>query len=446
MFNLVNPIPDSIKDTKTLTEFFEKYSIIPYYGYGEETSHNFLKLLSDICTLSASHKACKDDIKMYAFGSRVDIIKQPIPGLIEESDDVVSNIEKRSFYENFFKRYNISVTECVNVTREIYEQISDSGNGYLKISISTVGGTTQVDLKVLHYKHVAYLLTQKNEDKILVYTKKWGDETYWDKVKPELYTASYVGKQFNWKKTGSKIETVLHLKTKNDDSDYYGRPDILSVLYWMFTEWAQSDLALKTGSTEFVAKTLLAFEEPDPARKIKGSSDENRGKQFRQKLNVLRELATNEGEVGNAKTLAAIEYPFGGQPPQAINLNINRDTAFTEQQIKNATDYIYAAHRWNKELTGFSAAKSNIGGNVILDLFTVKNTAVIVPMQDDYTQVWANILQEIATQVGYTSEVYTFQFPNLIEELVLNLANAKNSSSVIANGVQSEDIETETNV
>ena len=44
-FNLINPIPEALKDPKKLRKFFEKWDIVPYYGDRSTTSHNMLRVL-----------------------------------------------------------------------------------------------------------------------------------------------------------------------------------------------------------------------------------------------------------------------------------------------------------------------------------------------------------------------------------------------------------------
>jgi len=428
--SLVNPIPAIIADPVELGEFFTKYSIIPYYGTAESTSHYTLSLLSDLSTLSSSHKSCKINISKYAFSSKVDIVKQSIPGLLEddESDDL-SRADKIKFHNDFLNVYGIKLPSIVELSKSLYNDNADCGNAYLRIRVVKVGGTTQVFFKVLHYKQIAYLRTKKNEDRILIYTKKWGDEQYWAKNPPTLYKASYLNEPFNWWKRSNVIETVLHLKNRCDESDYYGRPDILSVMYWMFTEWCQQDLSVKTSSTEFVSKILLAFEEEDPARGKKGTSKTSKADKFRKRMITIRSLTTNEGNYDEAKTVGGIEYPFGSKPPIAIKLDINRDVKYSEFQINKASSYIYSIHGWDKQLSGFEPARSNIGGNIIIDLFVQRNIGTIMPLQDKFSDLWSNVFNEVALVVGYNGDVHTVKYANLIDSLVDKLIASKDGKT-----------------
>lgn len=420
--HLLNPIPNAIADPAELGRLFGKYGIIPYYGTTAGTSHSMLNLLADLSLLSPSHQACKDDIKTYAFPGYVDLVRRAIPGLVQDDVKEVSMEEKTIFYDNFLLANGITLPGIVEATREMYDSITDSGNAYLRIRISELGDSRSVTLTPLHFRHCAYLRTKKKEDRIIIYTKKW-DESYWKEVPPEIIPVSYLNQPFVWQKRGNTVETILHIRNKADGSDFYGRPKILSVLYYMFVEWTQSDLAVKTGSTEFVSKMLLAFEERDPARKLpKGETQETL---FRKQMLTLRALTTNEGGIGDSKTLAGIEYPHGGKTPVPINLQINRDVSFTESQIRIATAYIYALHKWDRQLTGFEGARSNIGGNILIDLFTVKNIGTILPLQKDWATAWGNILQEICAKTGYNREIYGIEYPNLISTLVEQLRGGK---------------------
>ena len=146
-------------------------------------------------------------------------------------------------------------------------------------------------------------------------------------------------------------------------------------------------------------------------------------------MNVIRKVTTNEGGFGESKTLAGIEYPHGGRPPTAIPLAINRDVKYSDFQIDKASSYVYSIHGWDKQLNGFEPARSNIGGNIIIDLFITKNTGTILPLQNDWCEIWAEILVEIAGQTEYQGQVYTLKFPNLIDELVEQLIASKHGKT-----------------
>ena len=146
-------------------------------------------------------------------------------------------------------------------------------------------------------------------------------------------------------------QTVFHIKNKRDHSDFYGRPDTLHKLFWMFTEWRMSVLLAKVADSEIGAKALLTMQAQDPAGRISGDDDGD--------LNIieiaeaLRKVTTNRGKFEEMESLGVVRYPYGGEKPSLLTLDLNRDTAFTNLIIDRTSDHIYAGHRWSKLLSGF---------------------------------------------------------------------------------------------
>ena len=428
MLQFVNPIPEAIRDQKALGDLLEKYNIVPYFGCDEYTSHSFIGLISDLSELSPSHQACKADFKSYAFGNCANIVAKSIAGFFdEEFDDEINRDEKLQFIE-WLDSLGISLTSLIDCVNELNNALLDSGNAYLMIKIVTVGSTKKVFFTPLHYTQCGYLATKSGEVKKLINTEYWNEE-WWKKKRPLLISSSNKGEAFNWdgREGGPLRQTVLHIRGDKGKSKYYGRSPIISVLYWMFVEHQLANSSVITSSYEYTSKTLLAFEEAKPERRkgTKGS-----GEAFRRKMGVLRRLATNEGGIEDAKTLAGVQYPHGGKPPTAIQLGVNRDTAYSQYQLDTATGLIHAVNKWDRTLTNIVTPKSNIGGNVYRDVFTIKNVSTIEPMQTFWADVLTDVFSQIAIETKYAGEVRSLKFKSAIDNLVdkLSTGNSRNNN------------------
>lgn len=433
MINLKNPIPEQIKDPLELSKFLDKYSIVPYFGYEEQTSHSIMKLIRDLSRLSPSHNACKRDVKTYAFSSEARIIEKPIPGL--KLDLEVLGDSEAINAALWLDSLNISLPQLIDISRDLYDKYSDSGNAYLHIKIIRVGGTTVVNLSSVSYTQAAYLATKSGEDRQIIMTERW-DESWWAKKPPTVCPASVIGKPFNWKQSSGSWETVVHFKNLPDKSNWYGFPPTLDIMFWMFVEFSQSDLAVKISGTEFVTKKIIAFEEVNPVR-YKNAEDGDKEIDFRKRMNVLKKLTTNTGGQDEANSLAGIEYPYGQKPPETIDLEVNRDTKYADWVLNKASNYIYASHGWYRQLTGMSDMKSSIGGNIVVDLFNVANISTVTPVQVYWRNAWAQILSEIGEATG-TNVEWTINFENIIGGLVENLRESKGDEPILTEQITEE--------
>ena len=433
MLQLHNPIPEAIRDQKQLADLMGEYNIVPYYGCDDYTSHSFLGLISDVTELSPSHTACKRDFRTYAFGNSAKIVAQQIAGFYDEDfDEAIPRTEQIAFLE-WLKDLGITLPATIDCVNQLNSSLLDSGNAYMLIRIVKVGSTHQVYMFPLHYTQCAYLATKAGEVKKIINTEVWSEE-WWKTKKPLLVSASHPGKPFNWdvKRNGAVKETILHISSGKGKSKYYGRPDILPVLYWMFVEFQMANMSVKTSMSEYTAKKVLAFEEPDPTRR-KGTT--NSGFTFRKKMDALRKLTTNEGNFDESKTIAAVQYPHGGKPPTAITLEVNRDTAYAEYQWDKASGLIHAVNGWDRTLTNIVTPKAAIGGNIYKDLFQIKGVSTIKPMQTFWQNVLSDIFDSIAEETGYIGEVRTLKFNSALDNLIADLGNEnKNTENGAATG------------
>lgn len=416
MISLKNPIPEQIRDPEELSNFLKEYSIIPYFGYNDATSHSLMTLIRDLSRLSPSHQACKNDISKYAFSSEVRLIQKPIPGLKMGIVDLPDAEAIR--WAEWLREIGITLPQIIAVTRDLYDRLADSGNAYLHIKIVRVGGTIQVSLNSIPYIQAAYLATKRTEQRQIIMTEKW-DEGWWKIKPPTVAPASQIGRAFAWKGGGNMMETVVHFNNLPPRTGWYGFPPTLKNMFWMFVEFSQSDLATKISNTEFVTKKIIAFEEVNPVRFKKGEEDD-KAADFKKKMRVLKELTTNEGDFENSSSLGGIEYPYGQKPPTAIDLEVNRDTEYADWVLTRASKYIYSMHGWYPQLTGMSDMKSNIGGNIVVDLFNVANVSTVMPLQVFWRNAWSQILAEIGTALSIDI-AWTVNFENLIGDLVENL-------------------------
>lgn len=390
LLELNNPIPDSINDPAELTQLFKDFSIIPYYGTEEASSHNMLQVLSDLSTLSPSHQACKEAIKAYAFSGGFDYVKPRIPGVRYSDEDQPLDDATKAIFAEQLVELGIPPLHYQSILEQMDDSLRDSGNAYLLIKVTKLGRVRKVYLSVLPYREVAYLENKKKgEPDVFVVTEKW-DVTYWQKKPPRLIWASKPERAYNWQTIRDGYQTILHVRSPKG-SKFYGRPRTLSALFWMFVEVASGDQTVRISRSDFVAQMIMAFEEPPPER-IVGTADERR-LAFKNKMREMRKVTTVEG--ANAKVLGGVQYPHGGKPPSAIKMNLARDPEYLRYTTSRAADYIYAAHDWDRQLSGLETVGANNGGDVYLSILKIKNISVIKPAQI----MWGNIASDMIRQV-----------------------------------------------
>lgn len=422
-FTLRNPLPSVFKDNSDNRNTYDEFGLIPYRGNSKESSHSYLKLLYDLFELSPSQGSCINDIVNYAFSGDIDLVKSSKPGLKLEKSGEMNDSEKVDYCTKLESLGISSLLEIGRLSKMKGRHKKISGNSYLYVKVVTINGESKVSFKVYHTLCGMILKKKKDTDPTtIVLANDFTSTTLKDKDKRKLVR---VYPDVNISGAGKVFETVFHLKANEEESDIYAMPDSLQTLRWQYIESALADLSCKISGTEFVAKQLLVMPGPDPA--TDGTGDDNQKSKFLRMTHSLRDLMTNEGH--NAKSLGIIQSPFGSDMPELHNLEVNRDSAWFKCQMEIASNYIYAAHRHNKQLTGMSTATSNIGGNVIFDLSVKFNHTVVKPIQAQCENEWLEIMDWIMSVTG--NEAYKgvrFKFNDNIKEQLKDLKDGGEKS------------------
>jgi hypothetical protein len=445
-----NPIPEALRDGQVLRDFLKKYSILPYYGDNETSSHVMLQLIHDLTSLSFSHATCKRDLKFFTFPKNVEFIEADAINATEYDEEAVLDRKAKKEYKEYLKKLGIDMRGFINNIQQIDDDVRDSGNGYLKIQLYKEQAKWSVKFEIIPYRQAAYLATKRGEPKTIIHSEYWTEDWFRTK-RPRTYPVSHLEGDFNWKTRlgGDIMETVVHFRSDVDESSVYGRPAILPALYWMYVEHSMASLAVKIAGTEFTAAHILAVEEEDPARsrsrrkKSQSASDTGGPKaqdksDFAKRIEGLRILSTNAGDVGEAQALVGYKYAHGTKPPTLISLQTNRDVNYNNFLLNTSSGIIYSLNGWDRQLTNIVPIKTNIGGNVLIDLFTIKNIATVMPRQLEWSNNIAKIFEEIGAVVDPKKEFHTVMFPNTIDALILRLTKINESRNALKQSINGE--------
>lgn len=448
MFGINNPIPPAIRDSDKEGLFWRSMAkkrrrLIPYYKDGTNTAHGFLTVFQDICRLSDSVKACVKWTRQYAFGGKigtVDIIERPTPG-VEEESEILSPTERQPFLD-WLKEVGIRPTQFAKHTCKLFLHDVESGNSYLRIRITRVDDVIRVSFKPIPPREIAYIEDKETGIRRLVVAKKW--EYHSGKFTGEEYPVSEMGEDWVWDDLeGGMSQTILHVKNDVDDSDWYGRPDLLPVLMWMGSEHKTGEHNFKVNSTSTVATKIISVKkEYEEEEEVLCSNCEkedcaNSGKQqgsFQKKAHTLRKLTTNEGDIGEVKGLALLEYEE--EAPKDITLDISRNPAWMKESLSTSSRKIHSIMRVPVELTGAMQGKSGLGGQQIMNLFIMTDGSMVTPLRGEWANYWSEAIGQIAEKLGREDMVkYGIRFPDRIEKVIEALRlTLKKDNHANANG------------
>jgi len=467
LFKLDNPIPETVKDRDELTEAIRKWQGIPYYGTTESTSHTFLDLLSTLTEMSNTFRSCVNDMNKYIFGQRITFVKGDIPGMQTDVEELSSDAQLEYF--NWLKERNISPRHVLQMSRRINWHLYVNGNSYLLIRRIEVGSTVRYEMKVIHYKHFMYRKSEDIGQEFGLISKFLDDPVMLEKHPPKILPVTLNGEAIVWENIKPGVEeAIIHFKKEDQDgeSDFYARPDILSVLTWLYVDFQLGNLNSKVAATELITKKILAFQAPDPATVEEGDEEDEeileelseqgiavkkrKNTQFHENMMVLKNLVTNisthpTDTMGGrqASSIAGIQFPFSGQPPTAIDLEMNRDTTHQEFQLDKAVTCICANLGWSPELLMIRRTTTTLGGNLLYDIFTMKNESTIRPRANTFEDFWNGILEQIRERENAprSFDGYGIRFPDVITEMIDRFKGTGGRADIGENPVRDQSID-----
>lgn len=372
----------------------------------------------DVHELSSSASACINSINHYAFDGDMDIVDCGIPGFLSETREL-SYTERLSFVQRL-SDLGIPMTDIISITKDCERNYKQSGNAYLYIKKYTLAGQQRAKVESVHPLNLAYLKPDK-DDKTGIRTFVFSEN--FDQTQSYQFKFKLIRAFPEWTVTDGVEETIIHFANFTGKSTWYGRPNSLSVLFEMWSESKSGEQRMKVSNSDFVSTMILAFEQESFESDTQG--DEDKESTAIDKGKILRAAMTNRGD--NASSLMTIDYPNGGNPPTAIEVKVNRDHQYMKESANISASRIYESFDWSRELTGGVNAKGGIGGNILKDLFSIKYTTTLQPLQDTWAHRWGKVFNL------FFEDNLTVKYPNLIENFNWNveLETKENAESEI---------------
>ena len=443
LLKLPNPIQVAIQERRwndTQPRKYLDWRLLPQYGSSFEYGRAVVNLLSTLSEVAPSYRAATNDLKTLSFGNAFQVSKKSFPGLRLQTETSVSDNEAISFASLLSDR-GLNLVDVLKVCGQVEEHLNANGNAYIRVIRVTEGDASVYRISVIHYLHIAY--GENNSGQRVVIASQWLDDEEEMKRKGVLLfipTPAYSGALI-WNRIAGTDQAVIHVKaeTQAGTSGLFERSPLLAFLPQLYTDYQMGVLSSKIAATDLVTKKILAFQGPDPNSLPEGDDPGQMqelnsrgdigaratGDYFQRNMLILRELTTNLGrhpaEEGHGKspaTLAGIEYPHGSQPPVTIDLEINRDTAYHTFQTDKAGTIICASIGWALELTSIRQAKATLGGNLLRDMFVLKNEVTIKPKQQWYENLLLWLIDSILSDSGTTENPYMVRFENTIEDII----------------------------
>lgn len=392
-FEIENPLPEQIKDTKELNKFFKQFPFVPFAGYNKSTAHTLLKKFIDYKTLSVTNGACIESIKTYSFGGKIEVVKSFYDEFdLGEDIEEVSRELKISFLD-FLGTIDLQGGSWNSIACDLVESFLSTGNAYLEIVRTETGGVRYDTLKVHDSSDCLYVATEENEQKMIGISCDWTDQ-YLRENKPRI--VPLYPTFFSYEEDDS-IRSIIHMK--NGNYKWYGRPTVYSALSDMYNEHQSRTYISKQLKKNFMPQLIMEIEE-EQSQKGLFNDEKDKEAGFRNTADRMEQNYTNEGD--DPTTLMILTRPYGSKQAAFHDINPNTNERYFKTMLAEFRRNIVMAHDWSEALL-LKDKSSGFNSDMFMDILKIESATKILQMQNLASTVINRAIRNIALDRGLTS-------------------------------------------
>ena len=421
ILSLTSPLPHPPVEGSELDRAYQphRFTTVPRYGIDERVSMWWVNLIRTLTENSPTYSKTTRRINDFAFGHVASIGPRGAAGL---KDSEVSAELPRATQVSVaaqLRGMGISLPVLLDTCKQIQAQLNRDNNALLVIQVATVEGASWVRLSVPDAQCWGYWRNDElpEGERVVLVSKFLTKETELQKHEPAAYRVTGMGRPFRWTQDGDVLSAAVHIvRGKVDDGTLYARTDRVPDLNNLATDYLLTDKFAKDASTDLVARTILAFQRPERKFEKIDPNTEEPVDEFTQFVSQLRELTTRQGN--KPSSMVALEYAAGANPPVNIPLDVNRDTDYQTFSRKSVQADICGALGWSPVLNFSEQAATNLGGNLLYDLFEVIGMTTVESIQCFYEELTGQLFEELAAVGVQGAQGYQLKFANLVTDFV----------------------------
>jgi len=160
LFELENPIPGEITDTRDIQKVFNEFRLVPFATRDKRTGHALLYWYLMLAQLSPMNAACIEKTKKYVVGSRAFIQRSEDPEFDTGEERQPATTAESVRYKEALDEFVTFEGGVVKFHQNLMWSYDVTGNAYVEVSYSVVNGQTRFNLKYRKATEVLYVLTK----------------------------------------------------------------------------------------------------------------------------------------------------------------------------------------------------------------------------------------------------------------------------------------------
>lgn len=343
LFELKDPIPGEIADTKELSKVIQDYKLVPYAGSDTQTGHSTLAWYNMLGKISPTNGAAIDKLAKYAVGGRGVFVRAENPDYdLGEESQPLTRAEKTVYQDAItqFIEFDGGVREF---HRKLTKEYKTNGNGWVEMSVSNVQGQVRVHLRLIEQANVMYRKSEPDEMRFAAISPIWTDGYL--KKNPPRFVPLFP----NFVSDGGVQKTLFHLKS---GGRWYGRPDSQSADLYKYREVQDAMYTVRQAANNFTGQLIIEVEDDgqDPAIDEAGAWSAG----FDSFADRMIENYTQRGS--DPMSVFVTSRSLGARPMFVFQVAPNTNEKWYVETGKMSENYILGAHNCTLRFMGKDAA------------------------------------------------------------------------------------------
>lgn len=423
------PLAQELKDPEKIRRLYSTWPIVPFLE-GSDMTIDVLELCQ---SFSPTNGGILRRIQDFVLGGEFEVIYKKRGGLTrhqEDKDREVSKEESLVFWD--FVEQAIKGDDLLDVASALFTNYKTYGNGYVEVSSSIIGGEWQINIINHDAPYCRYLSTLPGEPKTILISSLW-DLDYLAKYPPD---AVAVHPAFTTDENGVR-RTIIHMKNKVPNHDWYGLPDWLCGLYSAFMEIEMGEYGIDEYGNRNTPQIIVETE--DDLLAVDDEADTEEGISFKE---GMRSMFTNSGG-GRSRFL------HRSRPRETGKMDVwfvppNQDHNFHRFMSEVTERQLMKAHAWHPILSVSTIGKLG-SGTEFKEILRMIHQTTVRRLQKRLSRVIDKVLEIVSESLGQEelTQKYSISFANLFAEMMVEDPTVETEQPAEIDPAPTEDPSTE---
>ncbi len=407
--SVANPIEEEMKDIEQVRKTYAQLPLISFFDNSDAT----LRFLRNLKEFSPTHGACISEIGRYVLGGEIEVTRHKEEGLYQKDFDTEASTSENLAMVNFVKSLNPNMerrafVQLLDIAKGVYQNRKTYGNAFIRINMVTVGSSKFVYIENIDAEKCRYWATLPNEPKVIAISTLWNYD-YVLRNPPDL-----IGVYPNMTELDNgMVSTIIHDHNKSVGRDWYGLPDAMNSLYWQYAEMQQGKYFTEGFASDFAGRVLMEYVG-------EAESDQT---DFE---DAITDTFTNKAGTDKKRIITRMRLPED-TPITVHEFGANTEHEFHKGISELCENEIIKSHSWNKILIGVPIAGKLGTSTEFLDIYKIKNTALISPLRHQTMQsinTALSIAEEFMTGKTTINDTVSLGLRDLYKDMITQQAEA----------------------